>query len=197
MNVQVLTGPAKLPVTVEEMKEKHPWVDTDADDTTIEQKIRAVVASLDPPNGRLGRCMITQTLRLSLRSYPPRVIKLPFPPVQSVAAVKYVSSLEVETLFAASNYVLIKDREPALLVLVSTTEWPTDLSETDPLPIKVEFVSGYGDDPANIPEDIRLGIMMEVADFYLLRENLVLGQSIAYNEFTRRIFDNYIWRHVD
>ncbi|MCJ7564821.1 MAG: hypothetical protein MUP52_09565 [Candidatus Aminicenantes bacterium] len=192
MNIKVISPPGNLPVTVAEIKQ-HLRIEIDEDDQDVELKIKAVVASLDPPNGRLGRTLITQTLRFSLPGYPARTIPLPYPPLQSVSSVRYVNSSEVETTISASDYILVNDQEPAILVLKSTVSWPTDLSENDPYPFKINFVAGYGDEPEDIPEDIRLGIMMEVGDYYLQRENISLGQAIVQNEFSRQIFNNYIW----
>ena len=193
MNIRVVTPPAKLPVTVAEVR-SHLRIDIDDDDLDIEKKIKASVSGLDPPDGRLGRALISQTLRWSLAEAPRRMIHLPYPPVRSIASVKYLSSSDVETTVSPATYALRNDQEPAVLVLKEGYEWPSDLSGNDPFPFKINFVAGYGDNPGDVPESIRLGIMMEVGDFYLQRENVVLGQSLAQNEFTRRIFDNYIWR---
>lgn len=193
MNIKVITPPIKRPVTVEELK-SHLRIEINDDDDDLESKIKAVVASLDPPDGRLGRALITQTLRYSMPANPPRFIRLPYPPVQSLS-VKYLNSLDVEMTVLPAYYVLKNDQEPAFLVLKENYSWPTDYSDNDPYPFKVDFVAGYGDDPEDVPEIIRLGIMMEVGDYYLQRENISLGQPISHNEFTRRVFDNYIWRH--
>jgi uncharacterized phiE125 gp8 family phage protein len=196
MNIKVVTPPVNLPVTVAELK-SHCNIEIDDDDVQLEQKIKASVALLDPPNGRLGRALISQTLRYSVASFPSGTIILPYPPVQSITSIKYVDSLEVEHTVSTSIYQLKNDSDPAMVILKYNQEWPTDsLSENDPLPVKIDFVAGYGANPANVPEAIRLGIMIEVADFYMHRENLLMGQSLTQNEFTRRIFDNFIWRHI-
>jgi len=194
MNIKVITPPVKLPVSIAEIKE-HLRIEIADDDRDIELKIRAVVASLDPPDGRLGRAMITQTLRLSLSPGLGSLIRLPYPPVQSIDSVSYLNSLDVETEISNSIYAFKNDQEPAFVVLKTGEQWPTDYSYNDPYPFKINFISGYGDNADSVPEYIRLGIMMEVGDLYLQRENIIIGQTLGHNEFTRRIFDNYIWRN--
>jgi uncharacterized phiE125 gp8 family phage protein len=197
MNIKVVTPPAKLPVTVAETK-THLRIEIDDDDLDIGKKIKAVVARLDPPDGILGRALITQTLRYSLEKFPAGQIRLPYPPAQSIASIKYIDSSEVEQPVAVTVYQLKTDSDPARIILKYNQDWPTDsLSENDPFPVKIEFIAGYGDDSEDIPEIIRLGIMMEVGDYYLQRENISLGQAIIQNEFSRRVFDNFIWRHIE
>jgi len=196
MNIIVMEPPERLPITLEDVKE-HVAIEIDDDDRQLELKIRAVVRSLDPPDGRLGRAMITQTLRYSLPGNPPDRIRLPYPPVQLISEINYFNESDVEMPIDPLIYLLKNDQDPAYLVLKSGKSWPTDFSDNDPFPFKINFVAGFGDRPENVPEDIRLGIMMEVADLYLLRENILVGQTVSENKFTRRIYDNYIWKHLD
>lgn len=219
MKISVIKAPLKLPVSVAEVK-KHLRIEISDDDAEVEQKIKAVISALDPPDGRLGRAMITQTLRFSIPGHPaniirtpypstremamlPRlsfwafrggVLRLPYPPVQSIVAVRYIDLNDEEKTIPPSAYYLRNDQEPAYLVLKSTAEWPSDFSWYDPYPFHVDFVCGWGDGPENVPEMVRLGIMMEVGDYYMQRENISLGQNIVQNEFTRHLFDNFIWR---
>lgn len=219
MKISVLKPPVNLPVSVAEVK-KHLRIEISDDDAEVEQLIKAVVSRIDPPDGILGRAMITQSLRFSLPGHPanitrqpypatretamlPRlsfwafrggVLRLPYPPIQSIIAVKYLDLEDNEKTIPPSAYLLRNDQDPAYLVLKSTAEWPSDFSWYDPYPFHVDFVAGYGDNAENVPEMIRLGIMMEIGDYYLQRENISLGQTIVSNDFTRHIFDNFIWR---
>jgi uncharacterized phiE125 gp8 family phage protein len=197
MNIKVITAPAQLPVTVAEIRQ-HCRIEITDDDEDLELKIKAVVNRLDPPDGILGRALITQTLRYSIEKFPGGQILLPYPPAQAISSIKYMDSSDVEQTVANTAYQLKTDSDPARIILKYGQNWPTcSLSGNDPLPVKINFISGYGDDPQDVPEMIRLGIMMEVADYYLQRENIVLGQAISQNEFTRRVFDNFVWRHLD
>jgi uncharacterized phiE125 gp8 family phage protein len=194
--VKVITPPAKLPVTVAEVK-SHLRVEIADDNLDIENKIKAVVSYLDPPDGILGRAMISQTLQISLADFPKGPIELPYPPVQSISAsgIKYLNSSDAETTVSSLIYVLKNDQEPALIILKTGESWPTDFTENDPYPVKINFKAGYGDNPANVPETIRLWIMMAVGDFYLQRENILIGQSLTQNEFSRRFIDNFVYKY--
>lgn len=190
MNIKVLTAPTVLPVSVAEVK-THLRIDISADDADIEKKIKAVLAYLDPPLGTLGRAMISQTLQLALEDFPRSPYALPFPPVQLIASVKYYDLDDVQRTISSSNYILKNDTEPALLILKDGMSWPTDLSVNDPYPVKIAFKAGYGDAPANVPEMIRLWIMMTVGVFYNEREHSIIGQTVFQNEFSRRLIDNF------
>lgn len=196
MNIKVLNAPSVKPVTVAETK-SHLRIEIAADDADVAKKIAAAVSFLDPPNGILGRAMISQTLQLALNDFPPSPFRLPYPPVQSIDSIKYYNLADVETTVSASTYLLKTDSEPELLILKQGQSWPSDLSENDPYPVKIAFKAGYGDKPENVPEMIRLWIMARVGDFYLQRENIVIGQTISRDDFIDHALTNFRYHYVE
>ena len=51
--------------------------------------------------------------------------------------------------------------------------WPTTFQRDDA--IKIEYVIGYGDAAANVPETVRHALLMLVAHYYENRENKLVG----------------------
>lgn len=162
-----VTAPATPLVSVADAK-AHLRVDHSDDDTLISARIAAATNFVEGPTGILGRALITQTWRLTLSSAPSGSLRLPLPPVQSVSAVTYYDDSNTLQTFGAPNYRLFSAGEFDLLELTDGANWPTLYSRSDAL--TVEFVTGMGDDPADVPEEIRLAVIILTAHWYENRE---------------------------
>ncbi|ORE94037.1 hypothetical protein ATO13_08186, partial [Stappia sp. 22II-S9-Z10] len=88
MTLGLITPPTALPVTVAEAK-AHMRVVYDHEDDYIADLIRAATARLNGPYGLLGRCILTQTWRVTLLVLG-STITLPLGPHQSVDSIVYL-----------------------------------------------------------------------------------------------------------
>ncbi|MGD9836302.1 MAG: hypothetical protein AB7F72_01715 [Afipia sp.] len=157
----LIAAPDTSPVSLEEQKD-HMNVSFDDQDDMIEAFVTAGTQKLDGAAGILGRCLITQTWRLTLDRFPFKIV-IPLLPVQRVSSIKYIDANGDEqthsdwTLFGVGS-------DEAYLLPRFGTSWPTP--RTIPESVMVEFVAGYGDDPEDVPEPLREAIRLWAAHLY-------------------------------
>lgn len=170
MQIKRISGPALEPVTLTEAKE-HLRVLHNTEDVLIG---RAIKAAREHVEGETGRSLITQTWKQWLPAFPRAgVIELLKPPLQSVTAIRYLDAAGVQQTLATSVYSV----QPAgLLGWVQRRAgqaWP--VTAADPSAVEIEFVAGYGANPADVPESIRNAVLLLVEHMYHNRGETVDG----------------------
>lgn len=178
--VTLVTPPTTEPVSLGEVK---GWikVDTNADDALLQTMISAARESAEK---YLKRALITQTQRVTLdlpqanwidalpdgtydfpitASYAdiPRIIELPYKPLQSVTSIVTYDTANTASTYSASNYFV--DTANGRVALNSTASWPSNLRGVNA--VAVTYVAGYGT-AVNVPAAIKSGIMMHVQKMY-------------------------------
>jgi uncharacterized phiE125 gp8 family phage protein len=116
-----------------------------------------------------GRQLLTATWEYWLDAFPAHgSIELPHPPLQAVLSVKYDDSDGTEQVWDAANYRVIApagDRAPrGRLVLAAGGSWPTTLLQ--PAAVRIQYLAGYGDAPADVPELDQHVLMTLVGHFH-------------------------------
>lgn len=171
-----VTGPVVEPVTLSEMKD-HMRVEIDEDDVLIAGLITAAREHLETIC-RPQLAMITQTWRWVADAWPAGdTLELRPWPLQSVSSIKYTSDAGVEATFSSSNYVVDAYGKPGRLRLKSTSTWPsTTLAALNGL--VVEFVAGYGNTSASVPQRLRQALMLLAAHWYENRELAIVSGAM-------------------
>ncbi len=164
-----VTPPAVEPVLLGEAK-THLRVDAGDEDGLIDSKIRAARIHCE---GIHGRAYIKRSYRLELDAFPPSIIYLPKPPTLEVASIKYDDAEGTEQTLDPSSYEVDTAREPARVRPVSGYSWPATYDNFGA--VRIEFTAGYGEDPTEVPEDVRAAIFLALGDLYENRESIVLG----------------------
>lgn len=160
MNLTVITPPEAEPVSLETVK-AHLRVSGSAEDTLLAAYLQA---AREMGEGLARRAFMTQTLRLTLDDFPSNaILKLPRPPLQSVDAVTYLDSDEVE--HAWTDFTMDARSEPGRIVFNSKPG--VSLSESGA--VAVEFTAGY-EDAADVPGVFVQAILQTVAVWYENRE---------------------------
>ena len=179
--MQVLTlssAPATEPVTTAEAK-SHARVDSSDDDTLIGGLI---TAARQWAEWYTQRAFITQTWDLKLDAFPSEPLELPKAPLVSVSSVTYVDSAGASQTWAADEYVVKvyagQHAPPGRLWLAYGEAFPITLPVLDAVTIR--FVAGYGA-AAAVPEEIKLGIKVLVAELYKAREESVVGEGPVFS----------------
>lgn len=175
MIVRVVTPPAAAVVSLE-LAKSHLIVEHDEDDTLIGAYVEAATATLDGPDGWLGRALGVQTLEARLDGFVPwascdGLIGLPHAPLISITSVKYDDEDGVEQTFPADKYSL----DPDGVLLAYGEAWPTTRRRRGA--VRIEYEAGYVDDA--IPAPIRSAILLMVGDLYANRETVVVGPGAA------------------
>lgn len=158
---KVTTAPAIEPVTAADVK-LYARIDGSSEDTLIAGFIEAVRGATEK---FLGRALINQSITAVLDEWPGDVIELPRPPLVSVTSVKLVAEDDTTTTYSADNYYVQTKKEPGELVIKFDKTPPTNTDRYHG-GYEIEFVAGYGDSVDDVPEAIKLGITMWVADVY-------------------------------
>lgn len=165
-------APASAIITTSEAK---AWCDVTytADDTLIGGLVAAADAQLDGYTGILGRCLLNQTWRLNLPTWPiTDVIRLPFPDVSAITSIKYYDSAGSQQTVSAALYELQEDEESGFVAFKDAFTFPTvDDDRLDS--VEILFVSGFGATASAAPDGIKTAAKMMVAHWYENREATV------------------------
>lgn len=165
MYLTVKVDPAKEPITLNEVKD-HLRIIHDDEDTLIETYIKA--ATQHAEGVLTWRSLITRTYEAKFKEFPrgSNALYLPRPPLQEVISIEYDGGTVTEYVISPDGYVY------------PTEDWP---QEED---ITVTYKAGYGDEPSDVPDDIRAGIFLLTAHFYENREPVAIGSTVTSIPFT-------------
>lgn len=173
MGLNLITAPSVEPLTLAETK-LHLRVDVDDDNTLITSLISSARRQAEL---FLHRALISQTWELVTDTFPySDEIRLPLPPLVSVTSVKYTTLAGVENTFAAANYRVFVGQEPGFIKLKYNCAWPGDVL-LEAQAVAWRYVCGYGAAGANVPVNIRQGMLMLIGHWYENREATIVGTS--------------------
>ena len=172
--VSVSVAPAVEPVSLNEAKD-HLRVSVDEDDALIQRLIRT--ARRHTERTLSFRALITQTLVGGLPNWPhDGVIRLPYPPLQSVTSIAYVDTAGNSANVDSAVYGV--DTKLDLIYLNYNQTWPTvSLRPYDP--ITITWVAGQGDSGSDVDDEYKATILLLVGHLYENREAVVLGQGVT------------------
>jgi uncharacterized phiE125 gp8 family phage protein len=161
----------------------HLRLDHAHEDEYLRPLIQAAVGFVEE---YLGRSLLTQSWRLRWgkeKPYPPQLstfeedicsVALPYPPLRAILGVYRVVSTG--------------ERQPIRRHrLEISLPMPRLFFASVPEPVEIEFETGYGDQPEDIPPVIRQAILISVADFYENRDSGTLPR----NTVVREMLDTY------
>lgn len=162
------TAPTVLPVSRAELL-NYLKINDDADlpvaeETMIDGIIEGATSVIEQ---HLGRKLITQTWTASLDHWR-GVWKCPHGYLQSVTSVKVVADDGTLTTQAATTYGVAAGND-GMLWQRPGYSWSTSTRPLDWL--RIEYVAGYGDAAADVPEAIRAAIMQVAAIMYEHRQS--------------------------
>lgn len=173
MSMNRTTAPSSSPVTVAEAKKQLEIWD---DDSTHDAHLRWLIeAATEFAESYTGRAFITQTWQVSLTRFPlasmdrfGQSIVLPRPPLQSITSIQYVDSDGVTQTVSSSDYQVVTGATPGYVCPAYDAVWPAPRYQ--PEAVTVTYVAGYGNDPSDVPQIARQGILMLVAHWFENRE---------------------------
>ena len=174
MRLTLTTPPQVEPVELGDMKD-HLRLEVDTDDALVEGLIRSARSYIE--NTKLSRALITQTWVAYFDAFPFPFIELPRPPLLTVTGITYLDTAGDRTTWDSSNYVVDVAREPGRVELAYNESYPTARFQANS--IELTFTAGYGPAPADVPFDILLALKQIVAQWYELREPVVVGTIVA------------------
>lgn len=177
MPVIVVEPPADPVVSLKEAK-AHLRVDHDDDDDYIEGLVAAATATIDGPDGWLGRCLVEQTLEWLGDEFGICDIRLPYPPIVEIESVVYDDDNGAQQTVADTDYRLVGQPNMPRLALVYGKSWPSIRWQSEA--VRIRYTSGWpveteGEGDAAVttwagPAPIRHAILLMVAELYENRE---------------------------
>jgi len=171
LKVRRVSAPAQQPVTRTEVAQ-HLNLDADqerADGPLLDRLIKAATSWCEE---YLNRQLITATWANFYNIFD-EPLKVYYPPVQSIAFLEYKNDQGAVKAVPSVDFVFDNTVDPAEISLAAGKTWPSSL-EDEVNVIEVQAKCGYGDTPDDIPEDIRVAILMKVAGMY---ENRTAGKE--------------------
>ena len=163
--VAEVTAPTAEPVEVEEVK-RHLRITDDFEDPLLKTYVTAARKLAEKATKRQ---LMTATYDLFLHAFPCEIV-LPRPPLQSVASVKYLDTGGTQTTLATSVYTTDTNRTPGRITLAYNQSWPSIRAIENT--VEILYVCGYTA-AVNVPEGIRMGILMLTAHWWRHREAFV------------------------
>lgn len=109
----------------------------------------------------MGRSLIHQSWRVTLDRFP-SVIRLPRPPVASVAGVKYIDAAGVLQTLAVDQYQVDTESEPGRVLPAPGVSWPSTATRFNA--VTVEAVCGYGATDTSVPKAIHLYLLAKLVE---------------------------------
>ena len=174
MDLTLTTPPAVTPVSLAEAKAHLRVTHTD-DDAYITALIDAATRHLDGRHGTLNRALITQSWKLKIDRFPvfcghegwPYAIELPFPPLLSVASVKYLDPNGAEQTLANTEYTVETSQFVGRILIGYGKSWPA--IQCVPGAVRIDFTAGFGPASTDVPMPIRQAMLMFIAHLYEIR----------------------------
>jgi uncharacterized phiE125 gp8 family phage protein len=121
---------------------------------------------------RNGIAVMTQTWLATYDGWWDGVLDLPYPPLQSVAAIEYLDVDGVLQTLDPANYVVLNGSPVAQIAWAPSAVRPA-LSQL-PGNVRVRFVAGLSDQQS-VPATIKQSILIMVGTWFENRESVVIG----------------------
>lgn len=174
--LSIITQPAALPVTKQQVKEHlRLALDDNSEDTLIELMIDAATQAAE---NETNRSLINRTLRL--KQYAALKIELPKPPLVSVSSVKLIDEDGVETTLTTDDYSI----DDVCLV----PEICLDSIGSNKY-IQVDYVAGYGTAADDVPTPIIKWMLCYINTLYEFREQFI---SNSLNDLPKTFIDSLL-----
>ena len=146
-------------------------VDTTADDTLIDNLIKAATQSCEEyTNQYFMDTLVTQYSDNWMEFY--RLYKSP---VSSLTHIKYYDSTDTLQTLAASNYILDNASKPARIGLAVDGELPTLADRINA--VEVKYTVGYGTASTDVPDGIKQAVLLTIGNWYQNRQTVITGRT--------------------
>lgn len=177
MGLYLLTHPAAEPVTAAELKKQLEIATSDtAHDTHVARLIKAARRVVERET---RRALITQTWKLTGPGFPVGMYNLwlPRPPLKTLTHVKYYDTAGVQQTWSSSEYLVITTSTPGRVDLHPDYTWPTTQASRDNA-VEIQYVAGYGDTSADVPEEFRQAVQALAAYWFEVRTTAAVPEDL-------------------
>lgn len=166
----IVTTPQAAPVDFEELKKQLNMEGVDRFDAYLQL---LVDASRGPWENELGITLITTTLEWTMKTWKQKT-ELPRPPLQQVTKVEYRDTAGTWQEVASSSYEVNTKASPGFIRFGGDYDVP-DTYEDEEYPWRFTYKAGHGDEPKEIPSEIRLRVMNAIGTLFMKREDMMIS----------------------
>ncbi len=146
-------------------------IDTNADDTLIDNLIKAATES----------CQIYTNqyfLNTVVEQYSDKwseVYTLYKSPVAAINHIKYYDSNDTEQTWADTNYILDDVSKPARIGLAVDATLPSLSDRINA--VHVKYTVGYGTESTDVPDGIKQAVLLTLGNWYENRQTVITGRT--------------------
>lgn len=170
MTIKIITPPASEPVLLADAV-LHCRIDGTEENALV---TALIVAAREYCEKYSGRAYITQTIRASFDGWPVFPVRLPRPPLASVASIKYYGEDNTEYTLDAAAYYVDTDSEPGRIALTSGISLPA-VTLRDINAVQITYTAGYGL-AAAVPQRVKQAMLLLIGYWYQNREAAAIGK---------------------
>jgi uncharacterized phiE125 gp8 family phage protein len=146
-------------------------VDTTADDTLIDNLIKAATQSCEIYTNRY----FLDTLVTQYADKWVDIENLYKSPVSAITHIKYYDSDDSLQTLAGTVYLLDEVSQPARIGLKPNQSYPNIANRINA--IEVKYTVGYGTAASSVPEAIRQAVLITIGNFYENRQSVITGRT--------------------
>lgn len=158
-------APAREPMTADDflLRQQLRLMDGEEEENALIDALAATARAMVESHCRLR--LIEQTLTLTVPRFDPAGIAVPVAPVQSVSAVRHETAGGALVAMDPGSFRLLESGPVAVVSPPLGSCWPSSAGV-----VEVDFVAGFGTDPAAIPPEILQAMRLIVAHLFKNRE---------------------------
>ena len=146
-------------------------VDTTADDTLIDNLIKAATQSCEIYTNRY----FIDTLVTQYSDKWNDVSILLKSPVNSITHIKYYDSDNILQTLDTSVYLLDEASQPARIGLKPNQSFPTLANRINA--VEVKYTVGYGTASTDVPDGIKQAVLLTIGNWYENRQSVITGRT--------------------
>lgn len=147
----IVTESVNMPISLIETK-NFLRIDTSTDDDLLTRLIKSATKKCET---YIGKSLITKTYKITFENCVLTKTKLPYGPLQNISLVTTKDAEGNITTVSTDEYVISKAN--------NAIEFKSSLVNNI---IEITYISGYGDNDTDIPEDIKQGLLFHIARLY-------------------------------
>ncbi len=177
----------RLVLTLTEVKQH---LNIDLCDSTYDIELQLMIKAVKlQAESITGRTLLTTTF-VSYRDYFPGTFVIKKSPVQEVSSVQYYLNGALQTV-DPTTYQVTQSRYYPLISLLPGNSWAAnyDLKRQT---IVITLIAGYGDTESAIPQDLRLGMLNHIANWWANRGDCSCTCDNTLPFATKMIYDSYL-----
>ena len=189
------TGSASAPITKDQLKLQAKITSGDVENDLLDIYIKTAVRQCE---NYIRRDLINKSWFAFLDFFPPyrdKGILLLRSKLQSITSIQYKVDGVFQT-FSASDYYITNNPAFSSIFLKPEKVWPTDADTNIKQAVLITFVSGYGATAADVPDNIKTGLLEHATFMYQSRGDSADGGFSANMPATvKAIYDSEkIWQ---